>query len=399
MKKAIQVAEGVFWTGVLDYDIEVFDIIMRTEYGTTYNSYVVKGTNKTALIEIAKESFYDEFMERLSCVCDPAKIDYIITNHTEPDHTGALAKLLELNPHAEVYGSMSAMRFLKEITNRDIPTHVVKDGDSLDLGGKTLRFTMAPFLHWPDSMYTYCEEDKLLFTCDSFGCHYASEKIFNDELDDDFLDAYKYYFDHILGPFKSYVLSALDKIKDLDIRTVCTGHGPILRTDIRKYFDLYRTWATLEKPAVPRVAILYVSAYGYTAKLAARIAEGITAAGAVPALYDLVTCDKEEALSAMDVAEGVLFGSPTFVGDALPPIWEALARLNAIIHKGKVAGVFGAYGWSGEAVPNIEMRLKQLKFNMPAEGLRVQFNPADADLDKAFAFGKTIGETLTAKKA
>ena len=398
MKKAVPITDGVFWTGVLDYDIEVFDIIMRTEYGTSYNSYVVKGRDKTALIEIAKEGFYDEFMERLSGVCDPAEIDYIITNHTEPDHTGALARLLELNPHAEVYGSASAIRFLKEIANRAIPAHTVKDGDSLDLGGRTLRFIMAPFLHWPDSMYTYCEEEKLLFTCDSFGCHYASEKICNDELDDDFLDAYKYYFDHILGPFKSHVLSALDKIKDLDIRAVCTGHGPVLRTNIQKYFSLYREWATAEKPDVPRAAILYVSAYGYTAKLAARIAEGIKAAGAEPALYDLVTCDKEEALSAMDAAEGVLFGSPTLAGDTLPPIWEALARLNAIMHKGKVAGAFGAYGWSGEAVPNIEMRLKQLKFVMPAEGLRVQFNPADADLDRAFAFGKTIGEALTAQK-
>ena len=394
MKKAIPITKDIFWTGVLDFDLEIFDIIMRTEHGTTYNSYIVKGTEKTALIEIAKESFFDEFIERVRDVCDPSQIDVIITNHTEPDHTGALARLLEFCPKAEVYGSMAAMRFVKEITNRDIPAHVVKDGDVLDLGGKTLRFIMAPFLHWPDSMYTYAEEDKVLFTCDSFGCHYASEQIFNDEQNGDFLGAYKYYFDHILGPFKNHVLAALDKIKDLDIRTVCTGHGPVLRTELDKYFGLYRTWATVDKPAVPRVAILYVSAYGYTAKLAAHIAEGVKAAGAVPTLYDLVTGDKDDAFAAMDAAEGVALGSPTLVGDALPPIWEALSKLNAIIHKGKVAGAFGAYGWSGEAVPNIEARLKQLKFNMPAEGLRVQFNPSDADLEKAIAFGKAIGKAV-----
>ena len=393
MPNAIPISQGIHWTGVRDYDLRTFDIIMESPNGTTYNAYLVQGASKTALIEIAKEGFFDEFLARLQTVCDPATIDYIIVNHTEPDHAGALKALLSLCPNATVCGSATALRFLSNITNTAFPQQAVKDGDTLDLGGKTLRFIAAPFLHWPDSMYTYCPEAEVLFTCDSFGCHYCAEPMFNDELSGDFHDAYAYYFKHILAPFKPHVLSALDKIKDLPLRAICPGHGPMLRADIPKYLEMYRTWSTPAQ-SPPRAAILYVSAYGYTARLAKAIAEGLQSEGVPADLFDLVTCDKATAYAAMDSAAIIAFGSPTLVGDALPPIWEAIAHLNPIIHKGKIAAAFGAYGWSGEAVPNITARLTQLKFKMPCEPLRVVFNPTEADLEAAHSMGKALAQAL-----
>lgn len=395
MNKAVKITDRIFWTGVYDRDIRVFDIVMHTEYGTTYNSYVIKGNEKTALIEVSKERFFDEFIERLSDVADPREIDYIILNHTEPDHTGSLAKLLELNPDVEIVGSAASVKFIKDIVNRDIKSRIVKDGDMLDLGGKTLQFMIAPFLHWPDTMLTYCAEDRVLFACDFLGCHYcpgSGEGIFNDEIKIDFMEAYKYYFDVIMSPFKSYVLQADDKIKDLPLDAVCVGHGPVLRTDIQKYIGLYRQWAEVTKPENPSVMIAYVSNYGYTAKLAGAIAEGIKAAGAEAYIYNIIESNLSEILEKISAASGILIGSPTLVGDTLPPVWELLSQLNPTIHKGKIAGAFGSYGWSGEAVPNIMDRFKQLRLKTPLEPLRVVFNPTEDDLTKAVEFGKRFAE-------
>lgn len=394
-KKAVQVKENIFWTGVLDYDIKVFDIIMVTEYGTTYNSYIIKGKDKTALIEIAKETFFDEFMERIEDVCDPASIDYIVTNHTEPDHSGALARLLELNPKVEVVGSQTAIKFLRDITNMKFNEKIVKGGDKLELGGKTLEFISVPFLHWPDSMYTYCIEDKTIFTCDSFGCHYCSDKLFNDIIGGDFIPAYKYYFDVIMGPFKSFVLQALDKITGIEIDIICPGHGPVLRTEIQKYIGLYRQWAADAAPEKPSIVIPYVTSYGYTRILAEKIAEGASSSGGIEVnVFDLVIDSMEDVMAKVTYADGILIGSPTLVGDTLPPIWKLLSEMNPVIHKGKIAGVFGSYGWSGEAVGNIEERLKQLKLKMPLPSIKVVFKPNGADLEKAYEFGKQFGEEV-----
>lgn len=158
----LNITDGVYWVGALDKELKTFDIVMTTEYGTSYNSYVVKGSEKTAVIETAKDKFFDEFMERLTQVTDPAKLDYLIVNHTEPDHSGSVEKFLEINPDITVVGSVSAIKFLGEITNKKFNSIVVKEGDKLELGGKTLSFISAPFLHWPDSMYTYLEEYKIL---------------------------------------------------------------------------------------------------------------------------------------------------------------------------------------------------------------------------------------------
>ena len=296
-------------------------------------------------------------------------------------------------------GSATAVTFLKEIVNKPFAARAVKDGETIQLGGRTLTFLSVPFLHWPDSMYTYIPEMKALFTVDSFGCHYADDRVFNDLIEGDFTEAYKYYFDCIMGPFKPFVLQALDRIKGLDIQFIGNGHGPVLRTDIPKYLEMYRAWATPAKTPADqrRVAIAYVSAYGYTRQLAQTIADALAEGGVKQVeLYDLVECDLDTARAAVQSADGFLLGSPTLVGDALPPVYEMLIGLNPIIHKGKPAGAFGSYGWSGEAVPKLTAQMQAIGLKLPVEGLKVRFKPSDEQLAQARQFGLDFAAAVLA---
>lgn len=394
---ALLAKENIWYVGVQDPDLRVFDIIMHSDYGTSYNSYLVKGSEKTVLFETSKEAFFDEFLANIREVCDPAEIDYIVVNHTEPDHTGSMQRLLKLAPNATVLGSSTALTFLKEIVNEPFASRAVTEKDEIDLGGLTMRFISVPLLHWPDSMYTYIPECKALFTCDSFGCHYADQRVFNDQIDGDFTDAYKYYFDNIMGPFKPFMLKALNRIKDLPVEFVGNGHGPVLRTNVQKYFDLYREWCTPVKKAEKTVALAYVSAYGYTKMLAQHIEKGLLESGVTVQTFDLVTDDNAAAKKAVAESDGFLLGSPTLVGDALPPVYEMMIGLNPIIHKGLPAAAFGSYGWSGEAVPNLTAHMQLLKLGQPLEGLRVRFRPTQEDLAAAEQFGRDFAKAVLAR--
>ena len=202
---------------------------METKFGTTYNSYFINAEKKT-IVETTKEQFWKTYEHKLTSVCNPEEIEYIILNHTEPDHSGNLKNLLNIAPKAIVVGSGNAIRYLKDQLGNDFAHIIVKDGDTLDLGNKTLKFISAPNLHWPDTIYTYLEEDKLLFTCDSFGAHFCDERMFDTKVGD-FDDAFKYYFNVILKPYSKFMLKAIEKIRPLDIKAICTGHGPILLTN------------------------------------------------------------------------------------------------------------------------------------------------------------------------
>ena len=395
---AIQAMDNIYYVGVQDKDLRVFDIIMHSDYGTSYNSYLVRGSEKTALFETCKLEFWDEYIANIREVCDPSEIDYIVVNHTEPDHAGCMERILELAPNAKVLGSSTALTFLKEIVNHPFASQAVTEADQIDLGGLTLTFLSVPFLHWPDSMYTYIPELKALFSCDSFGCHYADDRVFNDLIEGDFTDAYLYYFTHIIGPFKRpFMTKALDKIAALDIQFIGNGHGPVLRKKKKKYLDMYREWCAPQPKNGKDVVIAYVSAYGYTRSLAEAIAKGVQEAGVSVKVFDLVTDSAEEAKAAIADADGFLLGSPTLVGDALPPIYEMMMGLNPIIHRGKFAGAFGSYGWSGEAVPNLVARMQQLKLSMPLEGMKIRFKPTQQDLDNAVSYGKQFAEAVLAK--
>ncbi|MFZ5591307.1 MAG: FprA family A-type flavoprotein [Bacillota bacterium] len=395
MKQAISIVPGVYWVGAKDPDLRIFDIVMETKYGTTYNAYLVQGREKTALIETVKVRFYEELKERVTSVVPLDKIDYIVVNHTEPDHSGSMVRLLADAPQATVVGSKVAIKFLKQQVNRDFPCREVGDGDQVDLGGKTLRFINAPFLHWPDSMFTYLPEDKILFTCDAFGCHYCGDSIFNDEVGD-ISDAYKYYFDVIVKPFRQYVLEAAEKIQGLAVDIIAPSHGPVLRQDPWKYVQIYAQWSKQEKdPAAPKkVAVLYSSAYGYTGSLAKEIAAGLQESGVQAELLEIIMHPLSELVDKIEAADGFLIGSPTINRDAVPPVWQLLSGVSAIINKGKPAGAFGSYGWSGEAVKFIEQRLKDLQLKVPIPGLRVNFAPAEGDLARARDFGRQFAAAV-----
>ena len=391
---ALKVTDRIYSVGVLDRDLRVFDIIMRTDYGTTYNSYLLMGDTKIALIESVKDGFFEEHIENILEIVDPAKIDFLILNHTEPDHSGSVARFLELAPNTTVLASKAALMFLAEIVNRPVYGRAVTESDEIDLGGLTLRFLTTPLLHWPDTQYTYVPEAKALFTCDSFGCHYVSDPPYADTADHAYMASYQDYFDHIIAPFKQpNMTNALAKIAPLDIELIAPGHGPMLRENIDQLVGLHKRWCAPEaRPK--RIALAYVSAYGYTRSLAEQIAGGIRERGVELDVFDLTACDLDAASAAIASADGFLLGSPTLLGDALPPIWSMLIGINPIIHKGKLAGAFGCYGWSGEAVPNLMARIAQLKLATPLEGLRVRFKPTEADLENAAQFGRAFADEV-----
>ncbi len=403
--KTVEIRKDWYWVGNLDPELRIFDIIMETEFGTSYNSFLLKGSEKTVLFEASKLKCYDEFLEKVTSIVPVKEIDYLVVSHTEPDHTGAIEKLLDLNPGLKIVATGAGIGFMREICNKDFNAIAVKDGDEISLGDKTLRFLHAPNLHWPDTMFTYVPEDKTLVTCDAFGAHFSFEGITNDKLaaagqEENYYKAMRYYFDMIMGPFKSFLLQGIAKIEDLEIETICTGHGPVLVEDPWKNVEIYRKWALESNPNTKKTVVMpYVTAYGFTGELAQSIAEGVRNAGNVDVrAYDMVAADKNKVLDELFWADGILFGTPTIVGEALKPIWDLTTSMFARTHGGKIASAFGSFGWSGEGVPHIMERLKQLRMKVYREGLRVKFKPNEAQLQEAYEFGYNFGMSVLAGK-
>ncbi|HPG32392.1 MAG: FprA family A-type flavoprotein [Lentimicrobiaceae bacterium] len=394
-KQILDVTNDVKWIGVLDYDIVTFDVVMETKYGTTYNSYFIDA-EKPAIIETTKEKFWDTYRNKIERVCNPSDIEYIILDHTEPDHSGNLHNLLKIAPNATVIGSGNALRYLKDMLGYEFKSKQVKDGDTLSLGNKTLKFIGAPNLHWPDSIYTYLTEDKVLFTCDSFGAHYCSELMF-DDLVGDYADAFKYYFDVILKPYSKFMVKAIEKIRPLDIEQICTGHGPILRSTWQNAVNTSEELArqALQLPDKRRVFIGYVSAYHNTAQLAESIAEGIRSAGEIDVrLHDIETMPLGEIDEELSKAAGFILGTPTINQNILLQIYQVFALINPLRDKGKLAGAFGSYGWSGEGLKLMESNLTTLKLKLAGESLFIKFTPHSNELEKARAYGNNFGKLL-----
>lgn len=399
--KALKLRENFYWAGILDDTLRVFDIIMYTEFGTTYNSYVYKAGDKTILIETAKEKWLDEYLNELKEIIDVTKIDYLIVNHTEPDHAGSVEHLLELNPQLKIIATSTAISFLQNIVNRDFCSIPVKDNQEMKIGNVTLQFLCVPNLHWPDTMYTYIEEEQILFTCDSFGSHYSFSEILASKVtnQDDYWKATRYYFDCIIGPYKPFMRDALKKVRELDISMICTGHGPVLDTGIDKMLNTYEDWCEEINPNSKKTVVIpYVSAYGYTGQLAEQIEKGIRDSGDIEVrIYDMVTADTAKVLEELTFADGILLGTPTIVGEALKPIWDLTTSIFAETHGGKLASAFGSYGWSGEGVLHILERLKQLNMRV-VDGFRVKLKPGEVDLLEAYEYGYHFGCLLLDKE-
>ncbi len=394
--RSFQIQKGIYWVGALDPDLRTFDIIMKSERGTTYNSYLVKGLSNVALIETVRNKFQEEHFDNIAEHMDFKELNYIILNHTEPDHSGSLDALMEKAPQAKVVISKNAAHFLKNLMNRDIFPIKVGDGDYIDLGNRRIEFINTPFLHWPDTMLTYMPQDGVLFPCDLFGCHFCDEKMF-DDLVDDFSYSFKYYFDHIMRPFKENALRAINRISALDIDIIAPSHGPILRANIERYLSLYKKWSEYPEREEGRFLVFYASAYGNTERLARSIAGGIRKGGGSVSLFDMVSTDYRQILPMIEAADGVLVGSPTINGDAVKAAWDLLSSMTTIKVKGKIGASFGSYGWSGEAIEMINRRLKDLKFRVPLAPFKVAFTPTDSDLEESQRFGESLVKIINDK--
>lgn len=402
-ERAVEIAPGVHWVGALDPHLRSFDLILKTANGTSYNAYVVRGQKGVAVIDTVKEGFSADFFRRLESVARYDEITTIVLNHLEPDHSGALPELLRRAPQASVYLSSRAQMMLKALlkpSGDPAPHYIpVTTDDTIDLGGRTLKFLHTPYLHWPDTQCTFLEEDSILFSGDVFGCHFCDPRLFNDQVGD-FRFSFEYYYAHIMRPFREHILDALALIEPLDIRTLAPAHGPILRHQPGEYIHRYRELSTPrlynEARNEKTLLIFYLSAYGNTRLMAEAIAAGTEdVPGVRVSLYDLEGGEPNVFIDLIEEADGLAIGSPTINGDAIKPIWDLLSSLTSVNVKGKLGAAFGSYGWSGEAVRLIEDRLRGLKLRLPVEGLRIKLVPDEKELQTCRELGNTLALHLT----
>lgn len=395
--RVLNITETVTWVGVLDRDIVTFDVVMETKYGTTYNSYFIDAAKKT-VVETVKEKFWETYLNKLKKVVNPEEIEYIVLNHTEPDHSGCLSRLLEIAPRACVVGSGNAIRYLKDLLGFEFPHLIVKDGHTLDLGDKTLQFIAAANLHWPDSIMTYLQEDKLLFTCDIFGEHYCNEQVFDDVVGD-FDDAFRYYFDVIMKPYSKFMLQAISRIRPLEIDAILPGHGAVLRKDWKKYVDISEQFArealNIQNPYC--VFIGFVSAYQNTGIIAEMIARGIRESGNIEVdLCDLEKMDAGTIEHKLTMASAIMLGCPTFSQNILMPIYQVFALINPIRDRNKLSAAFGSYGWSGEGARIMTSAMSNLKLKVMDEGLMIKFTPHNEVQEKCIEYGRKFGRQMLA---
>lgn len=391
----VRIKNNIHWVGALDPEMKIFDIIFRVDHGTTYNSFVIKD-EKNALIDTVKAPFTDNFISKVKSLIDPKDIHYIIVSHTEPDHSGALHELLKLAINAKVIASRSGGYLLKNIINAPFDLITIEECAGINLGNYELKFISAPYLHWPDTFFTYLEKENIIFTCDAFGSHFCDERMF-DDLIGDFDYYFHYYYDCIMRPFKSHILKAIEKIRGLNIDIIATGHGPILRKDPWKYIDSYFNWSRAELDSKKNILILYASIYGSTKNMAEAIAKGVLEEDANVTLFDINNTDYQTIRDAIEKADGILVGSPTVAGDAPRPVWEALCLIATIQSRIKLGASFGSYGWSGEAAKMIENRLSDLHIKLHKPSLRIRLIPDDTALIECQDFGKKFTTTLKQK--
>jgi flavorubredoxin len=396
MNCTVEIKPDLHWIGVMHSELRVFDDLFPTEHGTTYNSYLIKGTDKIAIIDTVKIKFVDQFMDKVRSLVDPARVDYIVVNHSEGDHSGSLSYLLDQCPNATVVSTQAAKNFVGNMIHKPFQSRTVKDGDTLDLGGRTLRFIMAPFLHWPDTMFTRLEEENILFSCDAFGAHYCNTRsIFNDEIED-FTSAREFYFDCLMRPFKGKVLAAVEKIRHDVIDMICPSHGPIIRKDPWRVIVQYETWSK-PKSSSKKVVLFYISPHGSTEKMAKALVDGAQKDGIEVSSYHIVGLSDNELRDLMEEADALVFGVPTINRDVPKPMWDVLAYLSTVTLKTNLAAVFGSYGWSGEACKMVEERLKGMGFKLIADPLRAVFTPTSDVLEQCKVLGQAVSEEVAKK--
>jgi len=390
--KAVKISNHVYWVGAIDWNIRDFHGY-TTHRGTTYNAYLVLSDNIT-LIDTVREPFRDEMLSRIASVINPQDIRFIVSNHSEMDHTGCLAAVMDIVKPDEVYASTVGSKTLREMYSLDgiIP---VKDKGTLDLGNMTLSFLETRMLHWPDSMFSYVAEDKVLFSHDAFGMHLASSQRFADEIDQSILD-YEgaTYFANILLPYAQLVLKLIEKVDKLgyEFNIVAPDHGPVWRKNIKRVVERYASWA-LQVP-LKKAVVVYATMWHSTEQMARAIGEGLAHSGVDVKLMSMAENHRSDVAYEVLDAGALIVGSPTLNNNVFPSIADVLTYLKGLRPMNLIGAAFGSYGWSGESIRQVEDVLKEMKVDLVGEAVSTKHVPDSSVLDQCFSLGKMIGEQL-----
>jgi flavorubredoxin len=384
-----EIAENVFWVGVKDRDRRLFDALIPLPEGSSYNSYLVKGTEKTVLIDTVNPGFEKEFVAKINKVTELEKLDYLIMNHAEPDHSNAIRFILERAPNAVLVTTKKGVGMARNY--HEIPDERVKivgDGDLLELGGKTLRFIEAPWLHWPETMFTYLEEDKVLFSCDFFGAHTA-QGVYDEDIED-LIPMAKRYFGEIMMPFNKMGAKALEKIKDLEIRVIAPSHGPMYKNPER-ILGPYRKWTAgkTEKKAL----VVYVSMWGSTEKLVREMAETLLSRGVDVRLYNLAVSDLGDIARELVDSRAVVLGSPTVLAGMHPVALQGAYLVKAFKPPIKYGVLLGSYGWGGGALKQAAEMLAPAKIELVGT-FQVKGAPKEEDLKEVQRIALELADKL-----
>jgi len=384
-----KIVEGVYWVGARDWNRRMFDALIPLPNGTTYNAYLIIGSNKKALIDTVNPGFEKELEDKVAQVVNPTDIDYVIMNHAEPDHAGSIPYIMALNTKAKLVttakGAKMAQIFYKVPEERII---AVRDGETLDLGGKTLQFIEAPMLHWPETMFTYLKENKILFPCDFFGSH-AAKGLYDDEIEELLVFAQRYYGE-IMMPFRVMGQKALEKIKDLPIDVIAPSHGPIHRNPAR-ILNVYRNWSNGETKQ--KAIVVYVSMWGSTEKMIKPIVDTLTSEGIEVALYNLTVSDIGDVAKDLVDSRVIVLGAPTVLGGAHPLAVYAAYLVKALKPPAKFGAVLSSYGWGGGAIKNIQEVLGPSKLEIVG-ALEINGPPSEEDIKQIVDLGKTIANKI-----
>lgn len=396
--KAEQIAENVYWVGAVDWNVRNFHGY-QTGRGSTYNAFLVID-EKVTLIDTVKAPFFNEMLARIRSVIDPEKIDYIISNHAEPDHSGAIVSAIEAIHPEKVFASPLGEKALRAYYGADLDLTVVKTGESVKLGKGTFSFIETKMLHWPDSMVTYLDTAKMLFSQDAFGMHLAGSKLWADEYPEFVLDYEgRKYFANILNVQSAKVLDLLNALPglNLDIAVIAPDHGPLWRKNLGWILDLYRDCAE-QKPA-PRALVAYSTMWHSTEKLANAIADGIRSTGVMVEVADLAVNDRSAIMTEVARSGALAFGAPTMNNQMFPAMADVLTYIKGLRPKNKLGLAFGSFGWSGEGAKQIAAELEAMNIPQPVPMFQVKYMPTEADLEKAFESGAALGRALLASVA
>ncbi len=395
---AIKVSDHVYWVGAIDWTIRDFHGY-TTPHGSTYNAYLVMA-DKITLIDTVKGPFMGEMLARIQSVVDPSNINYIISNHSEMDHSGCLPEVIDVIKPENVFASAVGVKTLRELLHHRHEITPVKDGETLSLGNMELTFMETRMIHWPDSMFTYLAKDELLFSQDAFGMHLATLERFADEIPAATLE-YEgaTYYANIVLPYSPIVLKALEKVaaSGLKIKIIAPDHGPVWRKDLGWIIDLYKKWAS-QKPTAKAV-IVYATMWHSTEKMARAISEALAQAGVKVKLISMNETHRSEAAYEVLDAGALIVGSPTLNNNILPQMADVMTYLKGLKPVNKIGAAFGSYGWSGESVKHLEAMLKEMKVDVIAESVAVKNAPGWDVLEKCHDLGQAIAAELLKRTA